>query len=1368
MKNKQSFDLFIRNNGPTDGIYSDFSSSNLFLEATSPIRHFTNWDNGLTSLEKTNINNIQGFGSNNYLNIKNKVSDIKTIDNLAFVAYGNYTDINKSIQTINVTAKAYYYIRTNIFYDLVQTEYTTDGRIYLPNLNLAGILYDYNMGPNQFYETFPSVTYDLSNLFLRIKYNSISHNLPPSVPISQLKFSELINRYQIISPDNLMIDESGNYYDDPHYDKYKFLSFLPNLSFPYNTNELLQYNAGPSLNSGFSEAIIDINLDISIIKYTPVYNCGKVDVMTVKTGKSTQVSSDGRIVSIDHKLNDGDILKLTDSKFPSLQEIKYVQCTNSNSFIIYDDENFIKKTDVSGISNINLIWSCIGNVYGGDLGRWKYKTSIFSPDGRNRYGAYTENNTVNIASPVTTGFINDNLISSEFNDINSFNLLFEKDYNISLSDASLPPYVNRKNDNKTNDLNINNGLIKVRPSNMQSALDDWRLGLSSFLTNFRFGCSIDVKKYNNEYYLIVGERGPQTCLHLDKINLPINPLCGQAYLFKINSELNIEHLDTYKATKSDTSIAECPLSANYYYGPEKLFIYQPDGIDSILDGATGNYLRRIEYKQDFEYWYSAMCLHMYDPWNTNQQNIPGYYNFNVLDMSIADYFSYYNANSVRTQYFSGSAVEYGINRFVSYDFANIRYYIGNGPLKYNFLYPAPYSSPTKLSYYPYVDSFGKSVAIDFIDSDMFIFCSSKNKPYVIRPELSLLISSPTVDPALNYTGSDSQIASTSSGYIHVYKNGVKIQKIHEDGIKTPTKLFGPQSDRAEKFAKTLYAKNGQLIFGFSKPFDNTILNNDISKILFYRYNGSSYIRDGVVNNRNNRNIQIYNPKKISIPDHKLHILNQNFASPLINNSLSTNYSPSDNFGDYFIYDDGLLIANAYDIENEYGKVNTAQTAITIDSTQDQYFQSLNYVDQLFIYDNYEYKGRIVPKIDSSESQYSLSSLSPLYGNSLRSFYDDPDILALDLNLWGSYVVYGDRLIFRDPLSLNIYNKTASTKLNEYFTSIFRKKISPMPNNASGRFQGLNSSISILKPITPNPALNDDRNGIINGVYTQALDIVSVDDNAYLYNIHDPESLSLFIKNDNDNPALNLFLKTIEYSTSNLNLAISGSSPGAINLYMLGDAFKPNNNAESLYIAGHLTSSNNAELFMNNEPAGYASLFIQSDLPQLNNTNINLNIYGSILESIFNDSISQLYINGTINSQSNNSTSLFINTASGNLENATSLYISHNLYNISEAIPLMISGSITGNKYIDGGSILFIRSITENDNIAPLFIKQSGIVGDITESFQAMYIHNQEVLASNTLFVKAANLHDLGITIYMADGRLMNDDNLNCFIRGYLE
>lgn len=133
----------------------------------------------------------------------------------------------------------------------------------------------------------------------------------------------------------------------------------------------------------------------TLIKFTPVRKCGKVDVYKRKRSFITS-SISGALVSEDHGLNDGDIVEINgvllsesatnfDSKHP-LNGTKYVRVVNKDRFIAYDDSVLSKISNIDNIRGFDgITWKAISHV-GFQSGQgWKFHGSLFSPTGKNGY-----------------------------------------------------------------------------------------------------------------------------------------------------------------------------------------------------------------------------------------------------------------------------------------------------------------------------------------------------------------------------------------------------------------------------------------------------------------------------------------------------------------------------------------------------------------------------------------------------------------------------------------------------------------------------------------------------------------------------------------------------------------------------------------------------------------------------------------------------------------------------------------------------------------------------------------------------------------------------------------------------------------------
>lgn len=1294
--NKESLGLTLKNNGPNlSGYYEDLASQNLYLETDNPIKHQTNWDAGLTSLQNTTRESFQNFGATNYLGFNNQVSDIQIVDDLAFISYGNYTDINKTVATYkNAALTLPYELRTRTNYDAISNKYRMiNGLFYLNFLDTSHVrnvnelyynrlAYGWDTSRIQNDLDNPKVPVDLSNLFIYIKYKgtyspdnigylSTTLNLPD---ISHLGNRGQLFSYEYFTSSSNFLSLGAGKFNDASENDIGIISYNDSLipaPRKYKNNLCLNTGIQSLFDESWTDArsnfvirqydreglyafsfinIVDINLicDVYLIKYTPVSNCGKVDVLQRKTGTISGFTPEGYMVSPSHSLENGDIIRISSVLKEDLNGIKFVQVLDSNTCILYNDSNFTERLYREEYKATGATWTCISNVYSMENNQWKYKKTITSPEGRNRYGNL--NNVGTAAIPVITSYTTENLLPPEINGCETYRSLIEVDYNIDIDDASLPilDTANRINENDTNSIHLyNTGIIKERDLNKQSVLDNWRLGLQSYVNNFRFGCSIDVKKNDNKYYLLVGERGPQTGLHLDHLNLPIRPLCGQSYLFQVDEDLNCSLIRIHKASLA-SDIEEAPNSCSYIKntvntagGPlldgtgiydlgvyNQLYNYSLINYSSS-DKDNANIPRLIEFQHGYQYWYGAMVMHLRDTVSDTSMVIPGYLN-DYQNFDSGSYVSPYNNintygqaayvynNSCRSSYFTDPNYLIYVPRFVRFYYSDEDSVLLTGEISNKFPRHGTgqgfwqFNEGVPISYYPYTDSFGKSVALDIIDGDFHVFCSSKSKPYINRPEEGLRFSE-LDDSSLSCQDTTGLLSSTSCGYIHCFINGVHIQKIHEDGITTPSRSFRPQYHRAEQFAQKMIARDGQLIFGMPKPIelassslvaDFTLLENDKSKINFYNYNGSIYTKSKVLENRNHRKFYISNSKNVSSPDHKETAIKN---KSLINGIRISKYYPSDNFGAEFKYRNGILLTNAYDHYNEFNVDNGYQTDPGL--TTQSYLDSLTYVDYIQIYEEMDdalvYRGKISACFSSDDTQYSYADvLEPALYKSLKSLgnynYSNTttNSKTWDILLNGRYDIIDDRIILKDPLGYAIFQKTTSEKLNRRFQCIFNKSaiIEDFPDlitkgaARTGRLIHTNPVISFGK--TGSSSVNYQRSGDSYGSYSAAYDILSIDNystsNFYFANTlstldaHPYEYLGLNMVGSIDGystgPTTELFLEVIDFSVDKTDLFIK-----------VADA--KNNNLNLLMPTIDINSSS-CDLFLSQENFGLIPLFLQ--------------------------------------------------------------------------------------------------------------------------------------------------------------------------------
>ena len=158
---------------------------------------------------------------------------------------------------------------------------------------------------------------------------------------------------------------------------------------------------------------------IRMIKYINHPNCGKADIYIKNTGKVTTINNN-TITSSGHGLSNGDIIKFSSALNTSTSEItnlngtKYVSGVTANTFNIYYDKilstpaNVINLKTVSGVN-----WTATGPK------NWDYKSTLYSPMGKNGYGFTPQVRLVDESNVAGTTIFDRAVESSTFIDPNS-------------------------------------------------------------------------------------------------------------------------------------------------------------------------------------------------------------------------------------------------------------------------------------------------------------------------------------------------------------------------------------------------------------------------------------------------------------------------------------------------------------------------------------------------------------------------------------------------------------------------------------------------------------------------------------------------------------------------------------------------------------------------------------------------------------------------------------------------------------------------------------------------------------------------------------------------------------------------------------
>ena len=642
----------------------------------------------------------------------------------------------------------------------------------------------------------------------------------------------------------------------------------------------------------------------------------------------------------------------------------------------------------------------------------------------------------------------------------------------------------------------NSGKIKYLDSAEYGVGDIWN-SAANIVNGFEFGASIDINKDSSgRYYLIVGEPGSKAIVNTGLgfykypekyLNEPyqyINPWYnkapvlisnsnyqlpkyahGSAFLFEITLSggslqnvqppyLNSQYYspitlsDFYTAHKNDQDISSpsylstkyddgldlvdprkyifnvnffsrknlLPITINYTGSKPvespTLYTRLRTLISNSMSSCIGNvYLYNsqpildealqyslIEEAEGFDYWYGGM---IYGCGETS------------------GYGKTVESNLSRLYYFSDLGVP--VIEKTSDKYANQKYSVGFFRRNDNL--------------YPYIDSFGKSVSLHFNNQEMWVLCSSKVKPYVYRPL------------ANNYAEVlDDKAKEANCGYLHVFKDGQKLQKIESDSCKTLSNKWISSIHFAENFAKCVKIDSGKVYVGQSKPieiassFDSWDYQK--SKIHEYLISPNSLDKTKSIENANDRFFYYQIAKDLLVPDLKTSYLSNELDKFVYPESESVYFYPSDRFGDNFRVRNGVIAANAYDDRNELGDVHTQvrwpYAAFNEPFVENNFWIEFNRTqDYLHVYknikDNWVFCQKISPSFNYNESKFKFfeENYPEKIANSIRSiggisYSNNSDkSITWDVDLSGKFDLVDGRILLKDPVSFSVFSEDLS-------------------------------------------------------------------------------------------------------------------------------------------------------------------------------------------------------------------------------------------------------------------------------------------------------------------------------------------------------
>jgi hypothetical protein len=270
---------------------------------------------------------------------------------------------------------------------------------------------------------------------------------------------------------------------------------------------------------------------INIYKTAAFPNCGKVDLYTIKKGVSTSLSGD-TIKSPNHGLSNGQRVKITgglssgtaDASVTNVNALWYAKVLDTNYFQLYSDPTLTMAANIANVRNPSgLSWVAIE----GDT--WKYTNTIYSPNGKNGYGFNSKLRTS--FEPDSTE--EDPILRAVSSDI--------------YDDGYLKPQADFKGMRSWNNFYP----FQRFGTSAEIALN--------IVNGNKFGTSVSIKKYNNDYILMVTEPGafesfqiadefiltPNQAVPNNQKVIPIFFPYGRVHFYKIYSDYSVEYITSF-------------------------------------------------------------------------------------------------------------------------------------------------------------------------------------------------------------------------------------------------------------------------------------------------------------------------------------------------------------------------------------------------------------------------------------------------------------------------------------------------------------------------------------------------------------------------------------------------------------------------------------------------------------------------------------------------------------------------------------------------------------------------------------------------------------------------------------------------------
>lgn len=848
--------------------------------------------------------------------------------------------------------------------------------------------------------------------------------------------------------------------------------------------------------------------NVKLIKFQPVRKCGKVDIYTKKRSIVGSILGN-KITSNNHNLSTNDIIEISNALFDGTQNgvadkhplngTKYVRPIDDDTFEIYDDEFFEKPSFTNDLRTTDgITWTCISNNFGSIGQSWDYHGSIFSPTGRNGYKSVSTSKDRGVAGAPSyhqdeLAALNEFFTSNRIGKVKDFTSEQENKASINLNFGA--EYEDLVNSSFAED--IDNAI--PRSFSGYSPLDDperayWDFypyaGVSTEIygddqpghLGTRFGCDLDIKYSHMSggsrvYVLAVGERGSDVSVDLFGIGADTRRINnGSMYGWNRGSALpwSLPHGKTHLITitvDQYNRISDISHSNTMFGGGVSIVDnsnYDEKREYNPWDYGLRHTIRPSYIRKEFDNDYSIFKHYEdnADTYNNTYYTRPDgqrvYHSSYWLRSAVVhwyenDIFEYRIGDSSQRgqSYFRRIQMLENLRATIPVEANNIdnrsRFgSVGFGGEAYQYKRIDRHSDEKSFFIFPWVDSFGKSVAIKSDSSISTIDGYSNSDPkYVV-------VSSSTTRSNIEYNEGDYSIPLANSDLLEeqdtqsrigqlqanfIYSDGSSYSNadfvfINSDGGDCG-RFFSSPTTRTDPNGSLIGGSNAQRVLktGIRAGYDMPEVMSACSLsalCLEWHDNQIAWVDQDLYGARSIVNILSFDDTGVAcFNKHKQFF--KNFIDPrgvstAAEGGLPTATNTGDGFGIQFKFDQGVFVTNSRETTTELG--------LTISD----YVNNRDRIDYVQVYEElingYEQTQKISASINKlDEKKYSLYLLS--YDNQLLDIpgsvaYDNNSIntLTWDIDFNGRYDLVNNKILIKDPLEYSLFSRNYSISRQE--------------------------------------------------------------------------------------------------------------------------------------------------------------------------------------------------------------------------------------------------------------------------------------------------------------------------------------------------